>query len=216
MTKRSRAAVVVALCVAVLGVTQTPAMASAASNADRPDPAIAAALERIASKTHTAADLALIKTEPDLAAKVADPGNVKVAVDGPPGLKALVGPGNARPTGAIDAEGCWWIRVTITSYSLLGFDLYKWAHYIEFCLEPMSHITRWVTRYDQMLYADNTIYVRELVANSATPAGTFAITSTMQRHLEQCVVRFGCYANHYPWSSIHVRADGLWAYNWGT
>lgn len=203
-------ATMVALCVAVL---QAPAVAAPVANPDRAqDRATVAALQRLATKTHTPADLELIKSQPELAAKVADPDNVKIEVDAPPELEAaLANPSAVAPLG----ECCYWIKVTITQRTVAGFDLFKWVHYIEFCLEPMSHITRWVQRYDYLEYADGTIQPRNLVVDSATPAGGFSITSMKQRHLEQCVVQYGCYANWYPWSQIGVRADGLWGYNWG-
>lgn len=199
MRTRWRLAVLVALIGAVLPLLQAPASAAG------PDPAVAAALKRIAANMHSEADKALILADKELAAKVIDPDRTKVEVE--PAKPLAI-----QPSDATMAECCYWARVTVTAKSLLGFDLFRWSHYVEFCIAN-GQVTRWLTRYDQMLYADATVYVRDLVVNSVTPTPAFSSTSTMQRHLEQCVVRYGCYTNHYPWSWMRPRGDFILEWN---
>lgn len=203
MRTRWRLAVLVALMGAVLSLLQVPASAAPAG----PDPAVAAALARIATDTHTAADLALIKSQPELS-KVADPDRTKIEVEPAQPL-----PGTADA--GINAECCYWARVTVTVYTVLGFELFKWSHYVEFCINN-GLVSRWLTRYDQMLYADPTIYVRDLVVNSVTATPAYSSTSTMQRHLEQCVIRYGCYANWYPWAWMRPQGNYQLYWNGGS
>jgi hypothetical protein len=48
--------------------------------------------------------------------------------------------------------------------------------------------------------------------NQALGAGTAKLTVHRQRHLEYCVVKFGCYANTYPWIRLSVTGAGKGSY----
>jgi hypothetical protein len=66
-----------------------------------------------------------------------------------------------------------------------------------------------------MMYADPTIEVKELTANEATPLPSSVGYSTMQRHLQQCILTYGCWANWYPWAQIGIAGNGQWGWAWG-
>ncbi|WP_341720531.1 hypothetical protein QQG74_13035 [Micromonospora sp. FIMYZ51] len=199
-------AAVVALLTALVGA---PATAKSASSAD---PAIATALAKIAANRHSAADIRLIKRHPELARVVADPSRTTVTKRFSPNL-AENGSG-AKVVGPYAAsELCGWVVVTVTVETILGFDLFVWNHRAEACMDG-TNVTRWLLRYDQMIYADPTIYVRNLDSHvSGTPASQ--ATSVMQRHLEQCIIRYGCYANWYPWSAITYYGNYYYSWDFG-
>ncbi|MGI5239361.1 hypothetical protein [Dactylosporangium sp. CA-139066] len=169
---------------------------------DPADPAVAAALARINDGTYTQADIDLIKTDPVLADEVPDPSTNLAAMD--------VSGGDASPVYTIDATSCWHVTVTVRRRSLLGSTLYKWHHYVEWCgTSSGKKVTKWRQRYDYVTNASSVVYVRELNAesHSSTPVYNVA-TSFRQRHIEYCVVKYGCYTSHYPHSKI-------WVYWWG-
>jgi hypothetical protein len=177
------------------------------------DPAVAAALERIGTNTSTAADIALVKRDPELARVVVDPSRTTVTTTGNAGFvqRPAGQPGKAQVAGPV-LNGCGPVGVTITVKTLLGFDLFKWTHMVGACFDGYN-VTSVYERYDYLNYADPTIYVREL-QSSVTPLG-YEVRSFMQRHLEQCVIRYGCYANWYPYSTVILWGDGYWNYTWG-
>lgn len=202
--------VLVAAAMALLTVlVGAPAAANPAGNADS---AVAAALTRIAANEHSAADIALIKRYPELARVIADPSRTTVTKTFSPNLAENGSSPKIAGPYAVN-ELCGWVVVTVTVETILGFDLFIWNHRAEACMDG-TNVTRWLLRYDQMIYADPTIYVRNLDSHvSGTPA--YQATSVMQRHLEQCIIRYGCYANWYPWSAITYYGDYYYSWDWG-
>jgi hypothetical protein len=188
--------------VALLSLTLLPVVATAATETKS---AIAAALDRIDNGTYTQADLDYIRKFPDIAGQVPDPKD--------PGQSGVTH-GSPSPSVAITASiSCgWWVDVWFRRQSLLGSTIYVWHHYVQYCLYYNSRIASWQARYDYLTSAQSLVYVRELVVNQQAGLGTFTAWSHLQRHLEYCVVHYGCYANVYPWSKIWVNASGGWSY----
>jgi len=190
-------AVIVALA-ALIALALTPTGAGADTDVD---PGIAAALQRVADKTYTDADLDYLRQFPEIAAQVPDP---EAPEESSVSAKA--------PTGStIDACG-WWVDVGYRKRSLLGFTLYVFHHYLQYCLSG-SAVASWQARYDYLTNVDSVIYQREQVPNQQAGLGSYTAWSHIGRHLEYCVIRYGCYANTYPWSKIWVNAGG---YYWRT
>jgi hypothetical protein len=212
-----RGLTVLALTLATLGVAITPPSVASAAAGPTADPAIVAALQRIATRTQSPADIALIKSRPELAATVADPSQMTfttTVVQGAPEETGLTrGSGRAHPN-IETTTYCGWIEIRITAYSLLGFKFFAWTHHAGFCTD-LETIRRWNGRYDRMDYADPTINMLERKVDYASRVPTFAATSTMQRHLQQCVLTYGCWANWYPWSTVNIYPDGTFTYSWG-
>jgi hypothetical protein len=183
--------------VASLGMFAAPAFAD-----DSPDPAVAAALTRINDGTWTQADIDLIKTDPVLADEVPDPSTNEAAAD--------VLAEDTGPIYTTEAATCYYVNVGVRRRSLLGHTLYVWHHYVEWCgTSSGKKVTKWRQRYDYVTNASSIVYVRGLTAesHSSTPVYNVA-TSFRQRHIEYCVVKYGCYTSHYPHSKI-------WVYWWG-
>lgn len=214
MSRRFTVSLLLSAVMAVLATGSTPAVAGAAP-ATGANPAVAAALHRIATKTHTAADIALIKRDPALARVVMDPARTTVshryvAADG----TTLAGP-VAPAAAAMVAEQCGvGVQSTITAYTIGGFVFFRWTHLATVCIDLIS-VTRWWERYDRANYLDPTLYFQQLVGDSASPTPSRSAFSYRQRHLEQCVIKWGCFANYYPWSEITLNGDGSWSRTWG-
>jgi hypothetical protein len=200
-----------ALALAVATTLSLTATTAAAAPERAPDPAVAAALGRVAAGMSSTADLALIRSEPELAKLVADPS--RTTVTRKQSLKA--GPPSDAGTSGVEICGNW-IEVTVTQYTVLGFVLFQWRHHAGFCIDyQVGLVTRWEDRWDGMLYADPTVDVLERTADSATPLPGSPGASHMQRHLKQCILTYGCYANWYPWATAAIWGDGRWGYDGG-
>jgi hypothetical protein len=210
-----RALTVLGLTLATLGAAITPPSVAAAATAATVDPAIVAALQRIATRTQSPADIALIKSRPELAAAVPDPMTFATTVEqGAPEETGFTRAGGGAHPNIETTTYCGWIEIRITAYSLLGFKFFAWTHHAGYCTD-LETIRRWSGRYDRMNYADPTINLLERNVDYASRVPTFAATSTMQRHLQQCVLTYGCWANWYPWSTINIYPEGTFTYSWG-
>jgi hypothetical protein len=195
--------------VALVAVTLTllAGAPAAAANTDGRDPAIAAALSRIAAGTSTAADIALIKSRPEIAAQVADPTRTTVTITNKLGSTQ---PGTLDDLPIFPA----WYEVEITSYTLLGFVHWKWLHHVDVYLDGVV-VRQWTGRYDALTYSDGTAYVGALLSDAASFTPSTPVYSFKQRRLDICVFRYGCYASVAPYSQININGDGSWWYSWG-
>jgi len=177
------------------------------------DPAIARSLQRISAGTWTADDIRQIKRDPALAKVVIDPSTVKVAVTGT-GLDGRSAGGRSTDGIGTQATVCGWVEVTVSATTVLGFDFVKWLHHVSACNDG-TNVTAITERYDRVVYADPTLYERELAANSLSGRPATVVVSVYQRHFEQCVIKYGCFSNYYPWSSIYLYGNGTYTYRWG-
>ncbi len=50
-------------------------------------------------------------------------------------------------------------------------------------------------------------YWRRRAPNQQHGTDTGKAWSKMQRHIEQCASKYGCYANFYPWIKLNIRPD---------
>jgi hypothetical protein len=194
-----------ALASMILGASPAQAATPDGSN----DPQVVVALERIEAGTWTQADLAVIRQYPDIAAQVPDPSQ-------PAELLSVSSSGGTAPSGGKTAAS---LTTICTAYvdawfqkvSVLGNSIYKWHHYVRYCRNG-SAVTSWQARYDYITDEQSGVYVRDLVVNAQWGLGSNSATSHLQRHLEFCVYKVGCYENHYPWSKITVHGNGT--YDW--
>jgi hypothetical protein len=195
----------VALTAAVVAILAAAPPAGAATGKD---PAVAAALTRIAAGTSTSADVALIKSRPEIAAQVMDPSATTVTVKDNHGQVVKTG-----DLGTLEIFPAWY-RVEITSYTYLGFVHWKWIHHVDVYLDGVV-VRQWTARYDALTYSDGTVYVGALLSDAASAVPTTPAYSFKQRRLDICVFRYGCYATTAPYSQININGDGSWWYNWG-
>ena len=171
------------------------------------DSGIARALERIEAGLWSNADLALIRTQPELAAQVPDPTDAGTVTQ-----QAGTNIASERSGALTAATTCGeWVRVVYTKRSLTGSVIYAYGHYVQYCRNG-SAVTRWESRYDYLAQSSSVVYWREPVVNKQAGVGTSSAWSHFQRHIEYCVVKYGCYANTYPWSKITVYGKGGYTY----
>lgn len=192
---------------ATAGLMSILALASGGP-AQAADAGMAGALDRIEAGTWSGADLALIRSRPELAAQVpdpTDPGTVTQHV----GTRVVDAPAVSALTAATTCGH--WVRITYTKRSLTGSVIYAYGHYVQYCRNG-SAVTRWESRYDYLAQSSSVVYWREQVVNKQAGIGTSSAWSHVQRHIEYCVVKYGCYANTYPWSKITVYGNAGYSY----
>lgn len=165
------------------------------------DPRMATALSRVDKGTWTQADLDYIKTDPDLAAQVPDPRPAATESG------AVSGKVTGDLTALASATCNWYYYAWYRKRSLLGFTMYKYYHRAYYC-KTSQEITKWQVREDYWRDVTSVAYWRELVQNSKAGIGTSTATTTRQRHIELCVVKYGCYSSLYPWVTLKIRANG--------
>ncbi|MFC4122329.1 hypothetical protein [Nonomuraea zeae] len=171
------------------------------ASAAQEDP-IAEALSRVANDTWTDADLDLIRSDPELAGQVADPkAPVETGVDASEKEEAT--------TSAICGA---WVDVWYRKRSLLGSTLYVWHHRVVYCRDG-ARVTRWQNRYDYITDSQSVVYVRGLQVNQAGAVPAASSWSHLQRIVELCVVKYGCYSTYKPHSLITVRGNGTYTYS---
>ena len=118
---------------------------------------------------------------------------------------------SAKPTAVTAlATNCGaWVDAWFQKNSVLGNSIYKWHHYVRYCRNG-SVVTTWQSRYDYITDQQSGVYLREQTVNSQWGLGTNNATSHIQRHLEFCILKLGCYENHYPSSKITVHGNGTY------
>lgn len=196
--------------VAVLSVTLLGAAPSQAAD----PPGIATALQRISDGNYTAADIALIKNFPDIAAQVPDPrpGGVVETVrvirpDGTTFKRARTFMGSGSGTWCNDC----WVQTNHTQKSLLGFTIYIWHHRVQ-AHRSGGIMQSWALRTDFVTNVDGVVEMQELSGESHYGMGTTKATSFRQRHMKYCVLKYGCYSNVYPYSWIYLYGSG--SFSW--
>ncbi len=199
--RRAVSAAVAAIAVALIGGT----LAAGSAGAAAPDPT-GSALARVNQGSYTAADVAVIRRDPALAAQVPDPAGVTTGVS--KGRTAV--PVTARAAKTLGSCG-WWVDVWYKQKSLLGSTIYIWHHKVVYC-KTTKKITKWQNRYDYLTHEQSIVAVRKLTVNQKSAVGAYSAWSHLQRHLEYCVVKYGCYANTYPWAKITIKANGTYTY----
>ncbi|WP_182901819.1 hypothetical protein [Microbispora sp. H10830] len=160
---------------------------------------IADALARVADGTYTNEDLELLKSDPEIAAQVPDPTK--------PDESSTSTNDDASTHAICGAYADVWFR----KRSLLGSTIYVWHHRVVYCRDG-SRVTSWQNRYDYLSDAQSIVYMRELLVNQAGGVGTTSAWSHLQRHLEYCVAKYGCYASMKPWSRITVHGNATYSY----
>jgi len=189
--------VMAAVSVLTLMTTLGAGTASADSTSDRNRGALA----RLADGTWSEADLALIRSQPAIAAQVMDPSR-------PPEVTTGSAPAQGPTTLAASCKSYW---VNYSYYSALGSKIYTWQKYVTACYNG-SAVTSISERYDWLPSYQSMIKVRERTVDSQSGTGTWQYNSRIARHLEYCVAKYGCYADTYPWAQFKIYGNGTWWY----
>lgn len=197
MKKRFAGMLAAVACCLMVGVAP-------AAQAAEPDPvAIQEALARVAATgVMTDADRATIQTDPELAQTVIDPGKTEVTD------VSEETPGTAPVQGK---TSCTHADRYIVYRSTLGFKTAEWHMRVDWCYngKTVSSVTRdaYIAKYDKA-----TIRYKGEIKNSLQyRPGNVNARTYMQGHLEQCVVKYGCYANYYPFQDFTVGNNGSYA-----
>lgn len=85
--------------------------------------------------------------------------------------------------------------------------IYAWYHRIHYCTRS-GKVTKWRGRYDGLSRSSAVVYVRKLTLNKYSASGGSSAWSHLQRRIDLCVVRYGCYDANYPWSILTVTGTG--------
>lgn len=99
------------------------------------------------------------------------------------------------------------VDYAVTHKSLFRSTIYKWHHVVRYCMRSTA-VGKWLNRYDYISDQDFVVYVRELYPNEQGGIGSDRAWSFKQRHIELCVLKYGCYASLYPRSKLTVDQTG--------
>jgi hypothetical protein len=203
----ARRKVLPTLFVAVAALLSVPGTAQAAEAPAASTDQIAAAVTRIVGNKYSAADLALVKTRPEIARHVPAPDGLTISVKAD-GYTLAQDKGTSAAAGgaALLAENCAGaIDVGLQHKSVFGNVIWQYIHHVEACSDNVN-VTRFLVRRD-MARTDGTMEILEQTQNvaGATPAAW--TTSMFQRHLKQCLLPMIPCTNWYPWIRITLYAD---------
>lgn len=211
---RIRALRTVGMAVIAAGIALTCATgASTAPTRGQVDQAQA----RIFDGTWSQADLAVVKSDPKVAAQTPDPtAPLRVVTGSSSAATEITSAARVNTITATSLTNICNASKWVTFYkeSLLLTDIYGWQHKVVYCRNGAT-ITAWQDRLDWLPTAQSVVQFRELVSVSATGIATNVATSFRQRHIEYCgwLGSWTCYANTYPYSTIKVYANGTWWYS---
>lgn len=166
------------------------------------DSSLKAALERIGSQTWTEADIQLISQVPELADQVIDP-------SAPVEDEFSIVPDGMVDRGVLSIN-CSTYNHDLTYYTISGGVAYKWRNSARFCMDNSTlKVTSVNERIDTLLQQDGLRYVRQRTVDQIGGVGSGSAYTHVQRAIEACVVKYGCYGITYPWSKITVRGSGF-------
>jgi hypothetical protein len=116
-------------------------------------------------------------------------------------------------------SGCRGVDVARIGRSLFGFVTYKFWVHKDFCWS-YPRVTG-ANAYTYLTEVDPNFVFRGVInswgafyswccgfANSGQ-------TSLRQGHFENCILKYGCVRNEYPWVAIYAHGDGSWSYDTG-
>lgn len=85
------------------------------------------------------------------------------------------------------------------------FWLFQWHHKIDVCYNG-SVVTTLNSNFHYVTNRDSIWFDRGVVDNSPQAPGSWQLQSYMSGHMEECVLKYGCLADHYP--SVGITAYG--------
>jgi hypothetical protein len=194
-----------------------PGAARAESAQPASDEQIKTAIQHILKKQHSAEDLALVKSRPEIARYVPDPNgpSITVTTRGHRSPETSIADRRNERAAVAAVETCGHSWLDLKQLSILGGTIYNWRHFVTWC-EDRVNVTRIVARYDQLLQIDPLATFGSVEGGDRPPITGVRFThSYYMRHIQWCAVGVaGCY-NMYPWSEIHMAYDGYWTFRFG-
>ncbi|MDP9822931.1 hypothetical protein [Nocardioides massiliensis] len=141
-----------------------------------------------------------------LADQVVDPNSAEVEVTHAEDGAALSSNAMVPNAAYCTIDGHYTVTWTFKSY--LGNVRYRWFHRTNYCRGGGK--VRVKSHNDGVRDADFMIQVREVVSKAKSGGGTGQARAYMQRHLESCVIKYGCTASSYPWNRSFINANGTY------
>lgn len=197
------------------------------ANAGKLSPKMEAAIKRVNNGNWTKADLAYIKSKPNIAKYIPDPrrsastSGSKAGVYSRSNLATRDTFDGGDDGGTMNSGGdgsCAnnlikrWYMAWFRRKSLLGDTIYKYHHRVNFCTGG-GIIRKFMNRYDYISDAQSIINLRERVLNQRGGVWQPKSWSKMQRRIEYCVPVGGCYATTYPWVLLKIAYYGKRGYD---
>ncbi|MEU3168550.1 hypothetical protein [Streptosporangium sp. NPDC006930] len=217
------------LAVAAAAVTLAGGPATAADGPSEAD--VRAAIEHAVSGKATAAELKIIKDDPQLArtvpvsVKAGDP--VVTKVD-PPQRSGGRDSSALRAAQASYQQKCWAVDYPLTLTSWAGTTIYTWHHAFSYC--TANQVSGWestrvisvapYSRRDYFTDKSSVVYPQGLVTDAVNalvgaPIGTNTTGvgspyhSHMARSVNLCFAQFSCYASNLPQSKLTLGSEGV-------
>lgn len=205
--------------------------------ADRPSgKAVATAIQHAVNGKATAADLEIIKNDPQLSRSVPVslvPGTPTVtkaaAPTGETAEAARMAPGVNSAASASYQQICRAVDYPLTLWSYLGSKVYTWHHKFSWCTANQisgNEATRVITHgpYSRMDYftdKSSVVYPQGLLTDAAFAPGGSPVNSWsgygspyyshMARSVNLCFAQWSCYASNLPQSKLTIGRDNVWA-----
>lgn len=190
------------MMLAVMGVGAQPAAAE-----EVPEEAFRAA-QRIAARTHTAADLDLVKGYPELAAGIPDPGSD----DESEVTWTAVELSSAEVVSGSRACNYWgtYKRMvgerTLKSFPL-GTTIYTYRVDASWC-QRGGKVYRILGGVDSLKRSSSVVNWGKSVVNVRQLKGEASGLVWRQREITLCVVKYGCYATTHPQLKLYFNGNG--------
>lgn len=210
---RLRMVLVPAVAMASLVGLGLPAQAAGPAS----DAQVIGVTQRIAATgTLGAADRALLKTRPELAAYITDPALSTTITSDDRTVRVPAPEGQVLPTGpagTIQAavNYCRSITVTRIGRSTLGFQTYRFNHILTWCYNGSTVYANPERRYT----ITNLDFTREwqgLIGDYRSPLNRVNLRSEYQGKLSTCIPKLSCFFE-YPFVGVTMGNNGSFLYN---
>ncbi|MGW8374263.1 hypothetical protein [Streptomyces sp. ODS28] len=189
--------------------------ATKGSAGEQRDPKIAAALQRVSDGTWTDADLSLLRSHPKIAERVPDPREdeevhteaTELPVKGDTSPSLMQAKAKKKPKKKAKRK-----RVTTyrTRHSITGTIVYRYYTYTEFYYNGKK-VTKWGQRYDKFTRVQWGIQIGPQTINTKSGVKRKSATSQMQRRVDYCAFKYGCYNTRYPYIKTTVKGNGKYS-----
>jgi hypothetical protein len=181
------------------------------------------ACKAVAQRDYTRAQLRVCKQHPSWARRTPDPRKHRV-VSGTPDSRAALDKAIAQgkiapmksgdcPLGSRAEDG----GHAFTKHSMLGSTIYTWHFWMSDCFNPGSdgvsgHVTKVYNLRDWFTNTQSIVQVKEVVSQAkgitegttgcGNPKGCNTGWGSLERHVQLCALKYGCYADRYPHAKL--------------
>lgn len=197
-------AIVLSIGAALTTMTASPSRATGPTDAQ-----VWSACKAVANRDYTATQMTICKNHPKFAALTPSPKYGKASGQNlsKTAVRKAIASGKieAPKTSACPSgSGKHSMQYQWTKHSLLGSVQYHWNLLVYYCREPNKYngkITKMLSAQDWVTNAQTNVQIEGIPAQGDIPrrASDGSQGSWFrQRHIELCILKYGCYANLYP------------------